>query len=202
MDSLDKMLSEIVSPFDETETDQSDVNEKQYLQYRKNALVQAIGKIKGFQEFDLYWEDILNELELDDTRLFLTICLHRLAEIYPVDILIDYINTDNILENDLDGVIKLIHFFVYDEWMEYIVLYMPYIDIPLLKSPKLISNKVKEGYFKTQEKILNDDNIHSLIRYHFEFCTRTQGERTIMIWIGKDITGVVSRQLVLNKKEE
>jgi len=199
MKSLDQRLSEVVSPFDDVDKDQSELSREQYIQYQKDSLIEAIGKIKGNQEFDLYFEDVISVLSLDDRIQFLTLCLQKLSEVYPLDVVIDYINTENILEIDSDQIISFIKFFVYDIWLDDIVPYIPTIEVKSFSKSKNILNKVKDTYLKTQEEIIKDVTIHPLIRYHFNYCTRSDGEKTILIWISKDTVGVISRQLVLNE---
>jgi hypothetical protein len=200
MKSLDKRLSTVLSPFDETGKTQSEVTAEQYLEYRKDSLVNAIGKKQGYQDWDLHFEDLVDELELDEMKLLLSDCLIVLNSIYPIDVVYDYIMQYNLLENDYEQIIKLIKFFVYDEWLDQIPLYLPIIPISDLLSTKLVEKEIKDSYSMTNEKILKDEDIHPLIRYHFDYCPSSEGVKTLLIWFFKDMTGVISRQLTLTQK--
>ena len=64
MKSLDQRLSVPVSPFDDNDIDQTDVTREQYLAYRKDALINALGVKNGYQEYDLYLENVLDYRKL------------------------------------------------------------------------------------------------------------------------------------------
>ena len=196
MKSLDQRLSEVVSPFEDNELTQEDIVKIQYLKYRKDDLVNAIGKKNGNQEFDLYLDDVLSELDSSETIHFLVDCLRKLKIVYPVDVVYSYIETDNILENNPDSIISFLKFFVYNKWMDQIIKYIPLLDIKDLQDRKYILRKVKETYYRTIEEIIKDVNIHPLVRYHFKYCPEVDGISTLMIFIFKDIPGVISKQLV------
>jgi hypothetical protein len=202
MKSLDERLSSVTSPFEDNDQTQSEIIQIQYLQYRKDALLNAITKLNGRQEFDLYLEEVLSQLDSEDTILFINDCITKLNEIYPIDVLVDYIRTDNIIENTPDDVISLIKFFVYDEWVVSIVKYMPLLDINVLKDRASIFKVLKEAFYKTQEEIIKDEDIHPLIRYYFKYCPFTQGVKLLTVLIFKDIPGVVTEQLILNRNKE
>jgi len=197
MKSLDERLSTIVSPFEDSEQDQQDVVLTQYLAYRKDSLIEAIGKKTGYQEFDLFFEDVLEESDSDDTLAFLTDCLKKLAEVYPIDVMLSNIEIENIRENDPDSIISLIKFFVYDEWQKSLIRHIPIFEIRDLEKRELLHKKVKDTYLSTQEKIIKDVDIHPLIRNYFEYCPYSDGIKMLMIFIFRDIPGVVSQQLVL-----
>ncbi|NMB96917.1 MAG: hypothetical protein GYA02_09965 [Clostridiaceae bacterium] len=197
MKSLNRRLSEIVSPYDEVEKDQNDLVYEQYIEYQKDSLIKAIGEVSGYQEFDLYFDELMDELETDDKIQFLTRCIEKLSTVYPLDITIDYIKTQNLLEINWNTIIDFIKFFVYNHWIDSIVRYLPLIDVSQSIDISNINKKIKESYLTIQEKIIGDKNIHPLIRYHFTFCARSDGEKTLLIWINKDITGVISKQLNL-----
>jgi hypothetical protein len=198
MKGLDQRLSEVVSPFEENEQDQSEITAIQYLQFRKDSLIDGIGKISGFQEFDLFLEEVLQELDSDETILFLSDCVTKLGQIYPLDVLVDYIGTDNILENDPDSIISLLKFFVYNEWFESIVPHLPVFEIKHFNNRLTILTMIKEAYLSTQEEIIKGTNIHPLVQYLFKYCPRREGENLLAIFVFKDISGIVSRQLVNN----
>jgi len=195
-------LSAVVSPFEDNEVTQEELIETQYLEYRKDAIVDAIGKKTGNQEFDLYFEDVLSELDSSETIHFLVDCLRKLKTIYPVDVVYSYIETDNTLDNNPDSIIAFLKFFVYNSWMDQIVGHLPVIDVKDLRDRKFILRKVKDTYYKTIEKIIKDVSIHPLVRYHFKYCPEVDGISTLMIFIFKDIPGVISKQLVKSEIEE
>lgn len=201
MKSLDQRLSSIVSPFDDEDMTQEDLIKDQYLKYRRDALIDAISKKTGNQEFDLYLDDVLSELDSAETILFLSDCVVKLASVYPIEVLVDQIQTENIIEEAPDKIIDLIKFFVYDQWQDSLLRHLPKIEMNDLKERRLLSKKIKDTYLATQEQIIKDSDIQSLIRYHFEYCPFIDGVKTLLIFIYKDIPGVVSKQLVYNRGE-
>jgi len=202
MKSLDERLSEMVSPFEDNEQDQTELTMQQVLEYQKDSLIEAIGIKSGYQEFDLFLEDTLSQLDHGDTVLFLTDCISKLQTKYPIDVLADKIGVENIIATDPNSIVDLIKFFVYDKWMDSIVKYLPIFKIADLDNRETLNKIVKDSYLLTQEKIIKDISIQPLIRYHFDYCPLSDGVKTIMIFLFKDIPGVVSRQLVLNTGDE
>ncbi len=197
MKSLDQMLSVIVSPFDETGQDQIDLTMDQYLQYRMDALIEILGKKKSRNEFDLYFSDVLEELESDRRTLFVRDLIDRLNEIYPIDVLYDYINTENLIETNIETLIELVKFFAYDKWQDVIIDYLPTIDIHDLNNKVKLAKQIKDSYDLIQTNIISNDDIHDLIKYHFNYCTSEDGRKTIVMWILKDLVGVISKQIVI-----
>ncbi len=199
MKSLDERLSEVTSPFEDNEQTQAEITGIQYLKFRTDSLIDAIGKKTGYQEFDLFLDDVLMELDSGDIILLLTDCINKLKKIYPLEVLADYISTHNTIEEDQESVISLIKFFVYNEWLESIIPYIPAFEMGEFKDRFTILKKIKEAYLSTQEEIIKDVDIHPLVRYHFKYCPRTDGEKTLMVLVFKDIVGVISQQLILGK---
>lgn len=194
MKSLDQRLSEIISPFEDNEQTQEEIIESQYLDYRLDSLINAIGKKSGYHEFDLFLEEIISTLDSPRLILFLTDCINKLKNVYPIDVMVEFIFLNNIIEEKPKSIIELVKFFVYNKWQPLIVKYLPIIDLKHVNSRRVIFKLVKESYLNTQEKIIKDANVHPLFRYHFKYCSRKDGEKTLMILIFKDVIGVVSRQ--------
>ena len=199
MKSLDERLSEITSPFEDNEQTQEEITGIQYLKFRTDSLVDAIGKKTGYQEFDLFLDEVIDELSPSDMILLLTDCINKLKGIYSLEVLADHIFTHNIIEEDQESIITLIQFFVYNKWLDSMISYIPMFEVDEFKNRFIILKKIKEAYLSTQEEIIKDVNIHPLVRYHFKYCPRTEGEKTLMVFIFKDVAGVMSQQIILGK---
>jgi len=201
MKTIDEYLSGIVSPFEDDEMEQSELLEIKFLQFRRDSLIDSIGKKDGYQEFDLFFDEVLSELDIGDTKLFLRDCILRLVEIYPLDVLADHIHVDNIIEDDPKSIIEFIRYIVYDKWQDSILKHLPLINISDMRDRNTISNKIKDTYILTLEKIIKDNDIPQLMRYYFYYCPKSDGVKFLLILIFRDITGVISHQLVTKTGE-
>jgi len=199
MNSLDHYMSEVASPFDEIEADQTDIDIKQYNRYQRDVLINSIAKKNGKQYYDLFFDEYLEHIrETGDVLLFLGDCLKKLNGIYHLDVTIDYIDRTQILENDQDMIVSFIKFFVYDDWLVLAELVEP-IDPSIVDDQLKLATHIKESYSGVVNKIMIKDNIHPLVLFHFANCAVTDGLKTLGVLMFKDIVGVITRQLKLTQ---
>jgi len=202
MKSLDQRLSEVVSPFEDNERDQDYVAHEQYYAFRKDALIKAISQRRGYITFDLYFEEILDEMDSSDIELFLTDCITALTKIYTLDVLEDWINRNSLIDEARDQIIALIKYFVYNEYLNDIAFHLPEIAMEFLDSTEKITKLVKDTYSLTQDKIIMDEKIQPLIRHYFKYCPYSSGVNTLLVLIHKDLPGLISGQLVITRGEQ
>jgi hypothetical protein len=196
MKTLDQYLSEVVSPFDEVDGNQEDLLKRQYLSYQRDSLLNSIGSKQSRIEFDMHLDELLSSLEPEGYQLFLLDCLDKLTSIYNLDVLKDYIDREGLIQKNREDILVLVKFFTYNEWIYNLAFCLPEIDFKTISDKQKILDLITAQYLDIQNKIINKDDINSLVRFYFNNCDVTSGIKTLFKLIMSDLPGVISVQLI------
>lgn len=202
MKSLDYYLSIPANPWTEDNWDsQDEINERAELQFKYDSIFETIGTEECGVNIDLFYNELM--LELDETQKsnFYRSCLQMLIDTYDLDYLSDnqqdpFPNFP--IETELK---KMLMFFEQRKWREYMVKYLP------LEDPQLIFN---EQGFKQYlilnlrtfaKKLLADDDgtLPYLLKKWFLLASRDDMIGTLQQLISKDRNALVTDYYLKNE---
>lgn len=191
----DELPSDIISPFDEIDMTQEELNEKKLLDYDKKQIFEAIPLKKSKIAFDLYFDDCLNQMPPEDKREFVKQCLSLLVETYAMGYIEDYVNRNNLFENKLDVIIGLIKYICEDEWLFSLMPCIEKIPLEVIFNKETLRDFIEARVKTIRSRIEQSEQINELIK---EFIVNAPSEDALVLiykLINKDLVGVVSIQL-------
>jgi hypothetical protein len=200
--NLDKSLSNIVSPYDEVEKTQEETTTASLLTYKENELVRSLSELDTKPIFDLFFDEVYNNLDPVEKKQFLDRCVRSLSDNYDMQVLYDFIVRDSWIEIGPDLIVNFIKFFVYDEWLYTLVKHLPELPLNVVANKVRLLDFIRLNYSDIRKNIIGDNLLNLCVKYHFNFATPQSGVKTLFKLIWKDIAGVISAQMVKRTGEK
>jgi len=120
--TLDYYLSINQNPYTEdNHVTQEEINERSDLQFRYDSIVKTIGTSDCRTNIELFFDELMVELDEDQLLLFKQECLRKLIDVYDLEIL-SYHLSDGYPEYDVKEELKsLLYFFEHNDYIDIIV---------------------------------------------------------------------------------
>jgi len=202
MKSLDYYLSIPANPWTEDNwNSQDDINERAQVQFKYDSIFETIGTEECGRNIDLFYNELM--LELDETQksnLYRS-CLQRMIDIYDLDYLLD--NQEDPfpnfpVETELK---KMLMFFEQNKWREYLVKYLPVEDPEIVFDEQRFRDYLILNLRTFVKRLLDDDQeaLPYLLKKWFHLASREDMIGTLMYLILKDKNAVVTDYYLKNE---
>jgi len=202
MKSLDYYLSIPANPWTEDNwNSQDDINERAQVQFKYDSILETIGTEECGRNIDLFYNELM--LELDETQksnLYRS-CLQRMIDIYDLDYLLD--NQEDPfpnfpVETELK---KMLMFFEQNKWREYLVKYLPVEDPEIVFDEQRFRDYLILNLRTFVKRLLDDDQeaLPYLLKKWFHLASREDMIGTLMYLILKDKNAVVTDYYLKNE---
>ena len=196
MKSLDQRLSEVISPYDEVDIEQDQLMIKQNLIFLKESVLEAIGTRYSKIEFDLHFDDIKQQLPIDEFQLYIKELLTLLSKELGFSVVEDYILRNGLIEQKTEEIVKFIKYIVRNEWIDNLPFCLPDLDMNTLADKQRINDLFTAHYIDIKNKLINTEDVNLYVRFHFDNCSSVEGVKTLTTLVLSDLPGVISTQLI------
>ena len=202
MNELNKHLSKIVSPYDGEDSDQTELTDDATIDFEKDEILDSISEKTSRRTFDLYFDELLQELKDIDKIDFLTKCFEKLIATYAIPVVYDKVQRENLIISNQTIVIDFINFICKDVWLESLMTLIPIISLDIITDKERLYDFLNSNIDTIRSTINKDEQINELIRFELDNASNEECVGFLFKLIYKDIPGVVSVQLVINSKKE
>jgi len=135
MENHEYYMSILINPHTENnDISQEDIAERGAIQFKLDSITDTIGTKDCSINIDLFYDDVVREIDDDMIRNFYQETLSRLVEYYDLDVL-DQERNDRFPQfNIIPELKQILIFFEQNKWIEYMVNYLPIEDVNIIFS--------------------------------------------------------------------
>lgn len=180
MESLDYYLSIPLDPWTENNYNtQEDTTHRGAVQYKLDSITDTLGTHECGQNIDLFYNEVILEIDDDQMRNFYQTTLKNLIELYDLDVL-DQDQMDRYPSGNMEDELRqILIFFEKNKWIEYMVRNLP------LDKPKLVYSPTFRDYLNLHYKLfidnmLKNENLPYLIGKYFAMASKYDCINTMM----------------------
>lgn len=187
-------ISQIKSPFEEIEIDQTELEFKGYLRYAQDCILKTIGSEECVKNINLYWEQLESELSESEFEQFITVALSTIIKTYKMSYLSDLLASSDIPSINLEKKKKLFLFLEHDQWQPYWIKCLSPINEKLVRDDEKLKVFLKSDYQSFVTKIESYKKFNEYIKLYFKYCDEDEGLETLFLILKKDLLNVFIQQ--------
>lgn len=200
MNDLNKHLSKIVSPYDGEDSEQAELSDDGTIEFEKDEILSSISEKSSRRTFDLYFDELLDQLDGAQKDEFITRCFGKLIETYAIPVVYDKVHRENLIISNQVLVVDFINFICKDEWLEFLIKSIPNISLDIITDKERLYDFLNSNIDTIRSTISKDEQINELIKFELDNASNEECVGFLFKLIHKDIPGVVSIQSVVNSK--
>ena len=146
-------ISQIKSPFEETQMTQEDLEFEGYLRYAQDCILKSIGTLDCVKYINLYWTQLNEELSESEFKQFITVAISTVIKTYRMSFLSDLMIQSDLPSIDLEGKKKLFLFLEHGVWEDYFIKCLSPIDINFVRDDEKLKMFLRSDYESFIKKI-------------------------------------------------
>ena len=197
MESLDYYLSIVQNPYREhNEVTQEDVVEQAEFRFRYDSVVTTIGTPEFKNNYQLFYRELLDEMDDDQELNFFHSCLDNLIEAYHLYPLGDFLNERWQTIDTIKSLTELFEFFENEKWIDLFIKLVP------LANPKTLMSMDIRSFLQLHMNVLvknleiNKEDIPEIVYYNFTLQARPDTLDTFEILISRNKTALISEYYI------
>lgn len=194
-------ISQIKSPFEETEMTQEDLEFEGYLRYAQDCILKSIGTLDCVKYINLYWTQLNEELSESEFKQFITLAISTIVKTYKMSFLSDLMIQSDLPSINLEGKKKLFLFLEHGVWEDYFIKCLSPIDINFVRDDEKLKMFLRSDYESFIKKIESYKRFNEYIKNYFKYCNEDEGVETLFLILKKDVLNVfIQQNAKLSKK--
>lgn len=194
-------ISQIKSPFEETDMTQEDLEFEGYLRYAQDCILKSIGTLNCVKYINLYWTQLNEELSESEFKQFITLAISTVVKTYKMSFLSDLMIQSDLPSIDLEGKKKLFLFLEHGVWEDYFIKCLSPIDINFVRDDEKLKMFLRSDYESFIKKIESYKRFNEYIKNYFKYCNEDEGVETLFLILKKDVLNVfIQQNAKLSKK--
>lgn len=194
-------ISQIKSPFEETEMTQEDLEFEGYLRYAQDCILKSIGTLDCVKYINLYWTQLNEELSESEFKQFITLAISTIVKTYKMSFLSDLMIQSDLPSINLEGKKKLFLFLEHGVWEDYFIKCLSPIDINFVRDDEKLKMFLRSDYESFIKKIESYKRFNEYIKNYFKYCNENEGVETLFLILKKDVLNVfIQQNAKLSKK--
>lgn len=187
-------ISQIKSPFEETQMTQEDLEFEGYLRYAQDCILKSIGTLECVKYINLYWTQLNEELSESEFKQFITVAISTVIKTYRMSFLSDLMIQSDLPSIDLEGKKKLFLFLEHGVWEDYFIKCLSPIDINFVRDDEKLKMFLRSDYESFIKKIESYKRFNEYIKNYFKYCNEDEGVETLFLILKKDVLNVFIQQ--------
>ena len=187
-------ISQIKSPFEETQMTQEDLEFEGYLRYAQDCILKSIGTLDCVKYINLYWTQLNEELSESEFKQFITVAISTVIKTYRMSFLSDLMIQSDLPSIDLEGKKKLFLFLEHGAWEDYFIKCLSPIDINFVRDDEKLKMFLRSDYESFIKKIESYKRFNEYIKNYFKYCNEDEGVETLFLILKKDVLNVFIQQ--------
>lgn len=187
-------ISQIKSPFEETQMTQEDLEFEGYLRYAQDCILKSIGTLDCVKYINLYWTQLNEELSESEFKQFITVAISTVIKTYRMSFLSDLMIQSDLPSIDLEGKKKLFLFLEHGVWEDYFIKCLSPIDINFVRDDEKLKMFLRSDYESFIKKIESYKRFNEYIKNYFKYCNEDEGVETLFLILKKDVLNVFIQQ--------